>query len=202
MRLSDKTIENICILLVDLVLSSRCRQNVRKPSQKCEKSREPIFVSHQDICSTDLPRLCHASLKFEIEFSAKSKDERDERDFRLVATDGSPVSYVQEAFNFLKKRLHDILQGEDSNDETKNTIEIQVVLMKVAFLARSLSSLKQLGIIAKEDTIDPLFDMMEKHLKNSFEILARIDWSRYEKFIGILMKQLKSRFFPFFLSKH
>ncbi|KAL6424274.1 hypothetical protein ACFW04_009833 [Cataglyphis niger] len=179
MRLSDKTIENICTLLVDLVLSSRCRQNVRKPSQKCEKSREPIFVSHQDICSTDLPRLCHASLKFEIEFSAKSKDERDERDFRLVATDGSPVSYVQEAFNFLKKQLYDILQDEDSNDETKNTIEIQVVLMKVAFLARSLSSLKQLGIIAKEDTIDPLFDIMEKHLKNSFEILAKIDWSRY-----------------------
>lgn len=178
MRLSDKTIENICTLLVDLVLSSRCRQNVRKPSRKREKSREPVSVSHQDIYSTDLPRLCHASLTFEVEFSARSKDERGERDFRLMATDGSPVSYVQEAFNFLKKRLHDILQGEDPSDETKNTIEVHVVLMKVAFLARLLSSLKQLGIIAREDTVDPLLNVMEKHLKNSFEVLARIDWSR------------------------
>ncbi|XP_070172770.1 serine-protein kinase ATM [Polyergus mexicanus] len=179
MRLSDKTIENICTLLVDLVLSSRCRQNVRKPLRKPEKSREPVFVSHQDIYSTDLPRLCHASLTFEVEFSARSKDERDERDFRLMATDGTPVSYVQEVFNFLKKRLHDILQGEDSSDETKNTIEVHVVLMKVAFLARLLSSLKQLGIIVKEDTVDSLLGVMEKHLKNSFEVLARIDWSRY-----------------------
>lgn len=180
-RLSDKTIENVCALLIDLVLSSRCRQNVRKSSRKREESREPVFESHQNIYSTDLLQFCYASLTFTIELSAKSKDERNEEDFKLVTTDGNSVFCVQEVFNFLKKCLYDIFQSEDSNDVTKNTVEIHITLMKIAFLARLLSSLKHLGIITKMDTVDPLIDAMEKHLKNSFEVLAKVDWSRCEK---------------------
>jgi len=120
-------------------------------------------------------------LTFKIELSVRSKDECDEEDFKLVTTDGSPVFCVQEVFNFLKKCLYDIFQGEDSNDETKNTVEIHIALVKIAFLARSLSSLKHMGIIAKIDAVDPLIDAMEKHLKNSFEVLTNIDRSRCEK---------------------
>lgn len=189
-RLSDESIENyllnVCALLVDLILSSRCRQSARKSSRKREESRGAIFVRHQNICSTDLPRLCHASLIFKLEFSAKSKDGRDEQDFRLVTTDGNPVFYVQEALNFLKQRLCVVLQVEDANDETRSMIDVHIVLMKIALLARSLSNLKQLGIIAKEDTVDPLIDVMEKNLKNSFEVLARINWSRCENLDGFL----------------
>ncbi|XP_019882077.2 serine-protein kinase ATM isoform X2 [Camponotus floridanus] len=178
-RSSDKIIEDVCALLVNLVLSSRCRQNIRKSSRKREESRESIFVSHQDIYSTDLLQFCYASLTFKIELSVRLKDECDEENFKPVTTDGSPVFCVQEVFNFLKKCLYDIFQGEDSNDETKNTVEIHITLMKIAFLARSLSSLKHMGIIAKMDSVDPLIDTMEKHLKNSFEVLTKIDWGRY-----------------------
>lgn len=178
-RFSDKIIENICALLVNLVLSSRCRQNVRKFSRKREESRQPIFVSYQDI-STDLLQFCYASLTFKVELSVRSKDECNEEDFKLMSTNGNPVFCVQEVFNFLKKCLHDIFQGEDFNDEAKNTIEIHIALLKIAFLARSLSSVKHMDI-AKIDTVDPLIGTMKKHLKNSFEVLTKINWNRCEK---------------------
>lgn len=180
-RLSDKIIEDVCALLVNLVLSSRCRQNIRKSSRKREESRESTFLSRQDIYSTDLLQFCYAFLTFKIELSVKSKNERDEEDFKPVSADGSPVFCVQEVFNFLKKCLHDIFQAEDSNDEAKNTVEIHIVLIKIAFLARSLSSLKHVGIISRMDSVDPLIDAMKKHLKNSFEVLTKIDWARCEK---------------------
>lgn len=185
-RLSVEIIEHICTLSVDLVLNSRYRQNIRT-EQKSLQNREEVcvkaFMSHQDIHSTDLPQLCHASLTFKVELSMNSKDKHVKRDSGILSNTGSPVTYIQEVFNFLKKRMHDVIQEEGFNDENKSTF--YVVLMKLAFLARLLSTLKQLGILTTEDTIScPLIDAMEKQLKSSFEILTKIDWARCEIAFG------------------
>lgn len=185
-RLFIEAIEDICTLSVNFVLSSRYRQNIRteqKSSQSREKAHMITFVPHRDIHSTDLPQLCHASLTFKVELSVSSKDERVVRDSRMVSDTGSPVSYVQEVLNFLRKQMHDVIQEEGDNDENKTTFEVHVVLIKLAFVARLLSALKQLGILATEDTIDYclLIDVMEKQLKSSFEVLTKIDWTRCTK---------------------
>lgn len=154
--------------------------------QKSSQSREDTgvisFVPHQNIHSTDLPQLCHASLTFKVELSVNSKDKRIKRDSRVVLDTGSPVSYIHEVFNFLKRRMHDVIQDDGSNDENKNTFEVCIILMKLAFLARLLSALKQQRILMANDTVNyySLTDAMEKRLKSSFEILAKIDWTRYE----------------------
>lgn len=77
--------------------------------------------------------------------------------------------------------MHNIIQ-EDSFNDGKNTFEVYVVLVKLAFVARLLSALKQLGIFTTKDTIGycSLIDAMEKQLKSSFEILTKIDWARCE----------------------
>ncbi|XP_011642127.1 serine-protein kinase ATM isoform X1 [Pogonomyrmex barbatus] len=182
-RLSVETIEDVCTLSVDLILSSRYKQNAKtepKYSQNREETRV-TFVPHRDIHSTDLSRLCHASLTFKLELLVKSKDKRIKRSSEMKFSSGNPVSYVQEALNFLKKRLYAILQEEDFSNVNKNVVEVHIVLIKLAFLARLLSALKQLGILITEDTIgcyQPLIDIMERQLKNSFEILTKIDWAR------------------------
>lgn len=185
-RLSIEIIEHICTLSADLVLNSRYRQNIRteqKSSQNREEACVITFVPHRDIHSTDLPQLCHASLTFKVELSMNSKGKRVKRDSEVSPNTGSPISYIQEVFNFLKKRMNDVIQEEGFNDENKNTF--YVVLMKLAFLARLLSTLKQLGILTTEDTVGcPLIDAIEKQLKNSFEVLTKIDWARYEIAFG------------------
>lgn len=137
-------------------------------------------MPHYDIHSTDLPQLCHASLTFKVELSVNLKDKHVERDSGMMPDLGS-VSYIHEVLNFLKRRMHDIIQEGGFNDENKNIFEVYVVLMKIAFLARLLSALKQLGILTK-DTVGycSLIDAMEKQLKSSFEILTKIDWARCE----------------------
>lgn len=144
--------------------------------QSREEARVITFEPHRDVHSTNLPRLCHASLTFKVELSVSSKSKRVERGSGVVSGSGSPVSYVQEVLNFLKKRLHDILQEKGFSDENKNTVEVYIVLMKLALMARLLSALKQLGILAT-NTVSccPLMDAMEKQLNSSFEVLAKID---------------------------
>ncbi|KAL0100932.1 hypothetical protein PUN28_019367 [Cardiocondyla obscurior] len=180
--LSVEIIEDICVLSVNLVLSSRYRQNT-KSEQKFSHSREKMrtisFIPHQDIYSTNLPQLCHAFLTLKVELSVSLKDKCIERDFRTISDIGSPNSYVFEALSFLKRRIYDIIQ-EDSFSE-KNKTEVCTVLIKLAFLARLLSALKQLEIL----TVDSMYycsliEMMEKQLKSSFEILTKVDWSRYK----------------------
>lgn len=112
-----------------------------------------------------------------------SKDKRDiERDSRMVSDTGSAVSYIHEVFNFLIRRMDDIIQEDGFNDENKNTFDVYIVLIKLAFLARLLSALKQLRILTAKDTIGyfSLIDTMEKQLKSSFEVLTKIDWARSE----------------------
>jgi len=77
--------------------------------------------------------------------------------------------------------MHDSIQEDGFNNENKNIFEVCVVLMKLAFLARLLSALKQLGIFTK-DTVGycSLINAMEKQLKSSFEILTKINWTRCE----------------------
>ncbi|XP_024884976.1 serine-protein kinase ATM [Temnothorax curvispinosus] len=180
-RLSIETIEDICELSVNLVLSSRYRQNIRteqKFSQSREKTRVISFVPQQDIHSTDLPQLCHASLTFKVTLSASSKNKHVEQDSGVVLDTGSPVSYIHEVLNFLKRRIHDVIQ----ENENKNISEVHVILMKLAFLTRLLSALKQLGILTTKDAVGyySLIDAMEKQLKTSFEMLTKIDWARYK----------------------
>lgn len=179
--LSIETIENVCIVTVNLVLNSRNRQNVRA-ERKCLYNREQtlgVSFVQRDIHSTDLPRLCRASLMFDVELSACLTDEGSERDSEMKFNNGFAVSYIEEAFIYLKNWLCNIFQEEDTNNDNKNTGEVYVILIKIALLARLLSALKQLSILTLEDTVGcMLIAQLEKHLKNSFEILARIDWSR------------------------
>ncbi|XP_012222718.1 serine-protein kinase ATM isoform X2 [Linepithema humile] len=172
-------VEDICALLVDLVLSCRCRQNVRtewKSLQSREEARKLIRASH--IYLADFSLLCHASMTFTVELSTRSKDERIERDPEVTPGSRSHVSYVQETLDFLKKQLHDLFQEESANDE-KNSSEVYIVLIKIALLAKLLSVLKQLGIPTMNNDGDcPLVGTMEKHLTSSFKILARIDSDR------------------------
>ncbi|XP_012534493.1 serine-protein kinase ATM isoform X2 [Monomorium pharaonis] len=183
-RLSVDAIEDICTLSVNLVLSSRHRQNTRMEQKSLQSRKEAhttTFVPHRDIHLTDLSQLCHASLIFKVELLVSSKDERVVRDSGIVLSDtGSPVAYVQEVLNFLRKQMHDFIREEDDNDENKNTFEVYMILMKLAFVARLLSALKQLGILTMEDTgsYGLLINVMEKQLKSSFEILTKIDWTR------------------------
>lgn len=205
-RLSIKTLEDICTLSVNLVLSSRYRQNTRmdqKSLQSSENTRVISFVPHQDIHSTDLPQLCHASLTFKVELSVSSKDKRIERDSRVAPDTGSSVSYIHEVFNFLKRRMHEVIQEDGFNEENKNTFEVYInLLMKLAFLARLLSALKQQRILITKDTVGycSLTDAMEKQLENSFEILAKIDWARCEICIQILIER-KFFIFSFFFRR-
>jgi len=182
-RLSIETIEDICILSVNLVFKSRYRQNIKteqKFLQNCEKARVITFVPHRDIHSTDLPRLCHESLTFKVKLSINSKSKHVEQDSGMVSDTGNPVSYIQEVFNFLMKRMYNVIQEESFNNENKNTFEVYIVLMKLAFLARLLSALKHLNIFTADDTdYSSLIDAMEKQLNSSFEVLTKIDWARY-----------------------
>lgn len=155
----------------------------QKSSQSHEKAHLKTFVPHQDIFSTDLPQLCHAFLTFKVELSVSSKDEHVVRDSEVMLDTRSPVSCVQEVFNFLRKQMHDVIQEEGSNDEYKNTFEIYL-LMKLAFVARLLSTLKLQGILATEDTASYcslMEDVIKKQLKRSFEILTTKDWDKYIK---------------------
>lgn len=184
-RLSIETVEDICALSVNLVLKSRYKQNIKteqKSLQNHEKARVIAFVPHQDIHSTELPQLCHASLTFKIALSVNSQSKLVEQDSGMMPDTGNPVSYIQEVFNFLMKQMHKIIQEDGSNDENRNVREIYVVLMKLTFLARLLSILKQQNIFTTED-IDgycPLIDAMEKQLNDSYKVLTKIDWNRYE----------------------
>ncbi|XP_011860130.1 PREDICTED: serine-protein kinase ATM isoform X2 [Vollenhovia emeryi] len=183
-RLSIETIEDVCTLSVNLVLSSRYRQNTRteqKSLRSCETMRVS-FVPHQDIYSTDLPQLCHASLTFKVELSVSSTDKHVERDSRVTPNTVRPVSYIHEVLNFLKRRIHDGIQEDNFSDHSKNTCEVYIVLMKLAFLTRLLSALKQLGILATKDTVGycSLTDAMKNQLQCSFEILTKIDWTRFK----------------------
>ncbi|KYQ49759.1 Serine-protein kinase ATM, partial [Trachymyrmex zeteki] len=182
-RLSIETVEDICALSVNLVLKSRYKQNIKteqKSLQNHEKARVIAFVPHQDIHSTELPQLCHASLTFKIALSVNSQSKLVEQDSGMMPDTGNPVSYIQEVFNFLMKQMHKIIQEDGSNDENRNVREIYVVLMKLTFLARLLSILKQQNIFTTED-IDgycPLIDAMEKQLNDSYKVLTKIDWNR------------------------
>ncbi|KYM98451.1 Serine-protein kinase ATM [Cyphomyrmex costatus] len=182
-RLSVETIEDICALSVNLVLKSRYRQNTKteqKSLQNHEKVRVITFVPHRDIHSTELLQLCHASLTFKIALSMYSKSKFVERNSGVMSNTENPVSYVQEVFNFLIKQMHNIIQEEDCNDENKDTCEVYVVLMKLMFLARLLSILKQQNIFTTKDIAGycPLIDAMEKQLNDSYAVLTKIDWTR------------------------
>lgn len=172
------TVEDMCAIAIDLILSSRCRQTVRadqRISQNREEMRTISYVPHRDIYSTDLLQLCRSSLIFKVDLLANPTNESIERSSGVTTARGSHVSYVQDVFHFLKKRLHDILQEESCNDE------VYIMLMKIALLARLLSSLKLLGIVTTlENIIDcPLINVMKAHLTSSFEILTKINSDRY-----------------------
>ncbi|EZA46432.1 hypothetical protein X777_00164 [Ooceraea biroi] len=170
-------IADMCASSIDLVLSSRCRQTVKTDQKRAlqshEGTRRLAYVSHRDVCSTDLPEICHASLIFKVDLSASRKNERIERTSGATSARASHVTYVQDVFNFLKKRLHDIFQEEGSSDE------VYITLMKIALLARLLSALKLLGVVTVENIVDcPLIDVMKSHLTSSFEVLTKIDPNR------------------------
>lgn len=171
-------VDDICTLSVDIILSSRYRQNVRMElasDSRISRCSQDYGRSHRsaasyDIHSTDISQLCYSSLAFKAELLVIPRNERIEKNSRI--TPSNTISCVQSAFNFLKKRLHDILQEESSNDE------IYVILMKLVLLSRLLSALKQFGILA-EDTVDcPLVGTLQKYLISSFEVLANIDSAR------------------------
>lgn len=175
-------VEEICALLIDLLLPSRCRQNVRTEWKKSLQSREEAhkFIRAPHIYLTDFSRLCHASLTFTMELSVRSKDEHIERDPEVTSGSGNHVFCVQETFSFLKKQLYNLFQEENAHDE-KNSNEVYIVPIKVALLAKLLSVLKQLNILTLNNDADcPLIDMIEKHLSSSFKILAKIDSNRYK----------------------
>lgn len=183
-------IDDICVLCVDLVLSFRCRQNIRidflpdlgdpKCSQNYEETRKAVSVPW-DIYLTDFLRLCYSSLALKADLLACTKDEHVETDLRTMP---GPVSYVQETFNFLKKRLNDFLQEETSNDE------VYVVLMKLALLARLLSVLMQLGVLMEDIVDDPLIGTLEKYLGSSFQILANISLKNKSLYLLSVIKAL------------
>ncbi|XP_020292169.1 serine-protein kinase ATM isoform X3 [Pseudomyrmex gracilis] len=178
-RLRVETIEDVCILTVNLVLNSRNRQNVRAERNYNREQAARISFVQRDIHSTDLPRLCRASLMFDVELSVCLTDKCSERDSEMKFNNGFPVSCSEDAIIYLKNWLCNIFQEEDTNNDDKNTGEIYVILIKIALLARLLCALKQLSILTLEDTVGcMLIAQLEKRLKNSFEILARIDWSR------------------------
>lgn len=170
-------IEDTCALLINLVLSSHCRQNVGtgwKSLQSRKETRKLIRAPH--IYLTDFSLLCHASLTFTMELSTCSKDECIERDTEVTL--GSHVSYVQETFNFLRKQLHDLFQEEENANDERN--KVHIVLIKIALLAKLLSTLKQLGILTMNDDADRLLiETMKQHLTSSFKILANINVERY-----------------------
>lgn len=174
-------VDDICALSVDVVLSSRFRQNIRTEqlvasdsrTTRCSKDHEEarrIAALSRDGHSANLSRLCYSSLAFKAELLAK-KSERVEKDPRPIPS-SSPVSCVRSTLNYLKKRLYDVLQEESSNDE------VYVVLMKLALLARLLSTLKRLDVLTEDVADCPLIGTLEKHLASSFEILAKIDSDR------------------------
>ncbi|XP_014473077.1 PREDICTED: serine-protein kinase ATM [Dinoponera quadriceps] len=164
-------IDDICVLSVDLVLSSRCRQNIRSDlvsdlgDPKCLRNHEEtrrVVSAPRDVYPTDLSRLCYSFLAFKAELLACTKDERVET---APGTITGPVPYVQETLGFLKQQLNDFLQEEGSN------AEVYVVLTKLALLARLLSTLMQLAVLTEDC---PLIDVLEKHLASSFQTLASI----------------------------
>jgi len=163
---------------MNLILSSRCRQNIKtdkKTLQSYEEPRKITYMPHKDIYSTDLPQICHASLIFKVDLLANPKNRNIEQNSGVIFNHGNHISYVQDAFNFLKKRLHNIFQEESSNNE------VYIMLMKTAFLAKLLSALKLLNVITSENITDyPLIDVMKSYLTSSFEILTRIDPNRYK----------------------
>lgn len=169
-------IDDLCTVLVEIILSSRCRQNVRMEFTNSQDPRYPqsneeasrVRTMQWDIHPVDLPQLCYSSLAFKTDLLASPVNLEVKS---MIILDG-PVYHVQEALNFLKKRLYDIFQEEDSNDE------VYVVLMKLAFLARLLSTLKQLNILTQDITDCALVGILENNLTKSYEILERIDSSR------------------------
>ncbi|XP_011154175.2 serine-protein kinase ATM [Harpegnathos saltator] len=166
-------VDDICVLSVNLVLSSRCRQNIRIDlipnwgNPKClQNQEEACRAMPGDFHLTDLSRLCYSSLAFKAELVACTKNKHVEADSR---TSSGPISYVQETLSFLKQRLNNFLQEEGSNDE------VYVMLMKLAFLSKLLSILIQLGVLTEDITDCPLIDTLEKYLTNSLAVLANVN---------------------------
>lgn len=178
-------IDDICVLCVNLILSSRCRQNVKKNflpdlgDPKCLQNHEEahrVVSVPWDIHSADLSQFCYLSLAFKANLLACTKDKYVETDSGIIF---GPVSYVQETLSFLKQRLNDFFQEEASHDE------VYVVLMKITLLARLLSVLTQLGVLTEDITNNPLIGTLEKYLASSFEILANISYNKC-KFLYLL----------------
>jgi len=165
---------------MNLILSSRCRQNIKidkRTLQSHEEPRKITYMPHKDIYSTNLPQVCHASLIFKVDLLAANLKNKNIEQNSVTFNHGSHISYVQDAFNFLKKRLCSIFQEENSN----NDLHVYIMLMKIAFLARLLSALKLVGVITLENIANyPLIDVMKSHLRDSFEILTRINPNRYK----------------------
>lgn len=174
-------IREMCILFINILISPRCKQNIRMNflrNDKCDN--QPFFKLKnihnlkRDIYSTDLPHLCYSFSTFNINFLPENpKETLNERDCEVTTT---TVYCVQKPLDFLKKRLYDIIEEQDSN-VNENTVHIS--LIKLAFVAKLLSELRQLKILTEDVTKCPLIDRMRKNLKNIFQTIANIDSTRY-----------------------